>query len=161
MKRNNKILPAEGGHSLVELILVIVLLGILVGFSFQFLSGGIDTYIVARDIADTSQQGKIALERIAREARFARQSTISITTGSISFTKFTGTPLDTNLDVTFSLSNGNLRRTSGGTAVTLAENVTSFIPSQDSDGDIKLQLTLEKGDGRAHFQTLVYPRNQN
>ena len=162
MKRNNKIRPAEGGYSLVELILVIVLLGILAGFSFQFLSGGIDTYIVARDVADTSQQGKIALEKMAREARFARQGTISIETDSIFFTKFTGTPLDINLSITFSLNEeGELQRTSGDDTVTLAENVTSFIPSQDSNGDIKLELKMEKGDGRAHFQIQVYPRNQN
>ncbi len=153
----------RGGFSLIEMAAVVVLLGILVGFSFQFLVGGIDAYLVGRDYTNISQEGKIALERMAREVRFALQSEITIGTSSITFTKFTGSPNDPGDEITFVVSPGSSslkRESNGADTCDLADNVQDFSPSFDTAYFlVTLDLTLARGEGSVRYRTAVHPRN--
>ncbi len=153
----------QAGFTWIEMTLVIVVLAILVGMSFAFLTGGIGTYITGRDYTNISQEGKIALERMAREVRFAIQSTVTIGTNSISFTKYTGSPNDAGTDIIFHVVSGTdtLRRTSDGADTRdLAANVQNFSPSFDTIYFlVTLDLTLARGEGSVRYRTTVHPRN--
>lgn len=155
----------QAGFTWIEMAMVIVILAILVGMSFSFLIGGIGTYLTGRDYTNISQEGKIALERMAREARFAQLSEpITIVDNlSITFTKYTGSPNDAGTEIKFSLPVGTTtlqRESDGADTYNLADNVQAFSPSFDATYFlITLDLTLTRGDGSIRYRTKVYPRN--
>ena len=151
------------GYSIIELVMVIVLVTLLTAFSFQAIIMATGTYTTAtRDYLELYQEGKLAMEKMVRELRDTVPTWITITTGSISFTKYAdhGTPHDASLDIQF-LQNGNtIERQSGAGSFTLAGNIetNSFMANQDSNGVVTLAFTMSRGDAQIPLRTAVWPR---
>lgn len=66
--------PARG-FSLVEMVIVIVVVGAIFGIGAMGLGRAFESYDLARKTTDTDWQGRVALERIARELRDIRSAT--------------------------------------------------------------------------------------
>ena len=151
------------GMTLIELIVVIVLLGIIGLFTFQFIGSSVKTYIMVSNQAGLLAEAKMAMERMSREIRDANIITAPASGSSgdsINFIKSHPTDLDSAIDITFQKSGSTLERKRGAnTPEPLAENVSSFNVTNDSN-EIKLELTLSLAGGEnVTLHTNVYPRN--
>lgn len=62
---------AQRGFTLVELIIVIVLLAIIAGFSFQFVGIGAQMFSTGAERLQTIEKSRFAIERVTREIRGA------------------------------------------------------------------------------------------
>jgi|GEM_PF-3273472 prepilin-type N-terminal cleavage/methylation domain-containing protein len=160
-KRGEKapILLRSQGFSLIEMVISIIILGILVVYTFSFMGSSMETYVRVREHKVLYDEARLALRRMADELQDADRSapiTVTPNTG-ISFTKRHLSPVV----VTYTLSGGVLNRVSGGQTHALTGNVQTFNPSVD--GTTKV-VTLElvqsvPGGGNIRFRTAVYPRN--
>lgn len=119
----------QRGFTLVELIVVIVILGTLAVITGPMLQAGFSSYFTQRNLSDADWQGRLALERIARDIR-ALSSTNNITTTTS--TQFTFVN-NANTNVSYTLSGTNLQRN----ALTLANGInTVTFEYYDSTGAI-------------------------
>ncbi len=151
------------GYSLVEMTLVIVLLGILAVSVFHGMLSGVDIYLIAtRDYLNLFQEGRTALEKMAREIRETSPGDVSIGTGSVSFTKESDhvTPMDASETVVFSQSGSEIRRTTDLGTFTLVDHVEpgSFAVSQDANGVVTIDFTLTSDRTDIPLRTSIQPR---
>jgi prepilin-type N-terminal cleavage/methylation domain-containing protein len=65
----------QKGFTLVEIVMVIVILGIIGGITFQFVGQGVELFKKSRDRKELYDQGRLALERMSREIRDAYEVT--------------------------------------------------------------------------------------
>ena len=150
------------GMTLIELIVVIVLLGIIGLFTFEFIGSSVQTYIMASNQAGLLAEAKLAMERMAREVRDAENILAPApgsSSNSINFEK-SHAALDGAADITFQLSGGVLERKRGtNDPEPLAENVSGFTVTNDSN-EIKIELTLSlTGGENVTLHTKIYPQN--
>jgi prepilin-type N-terminal cleavage/methylation domain-containing protein len=167
----------EAGFTLVELIITIVLVGIIAGIAAILTLQGVSSYTVQDLRADLTNQGRLAIERMAREIRAIRQTgeigttkvgatwTISGNpTSSLIFTDLTGT------DIIYSLSGSMLNRTMGGVDAAMADGVTTLqFNHYDRTGaltttpadvwQVQIDLTVTRGGESQDFRIRVHPRN--
>ena len=163
------------GITLIELIIVIVLLSILVGFVSWVFVVGLRSWSSGKDRADIRQSSNLALERMVRELSQASSFTIA-QAGQVKFVA----DLDddgTDETVTFSVSNSELFSDTDGTATVLAPDVQAFgllyrdlnnvimtFPISGGDRDnirvIIISLTLNKADETINLSSSAYARNQ-
>ncbi|NQT55147.1 MAG: prepilin-type N-terminal cleavage/methylation domain-containing protein [Desulfobacteraceae bacterium] len=149
------------GMTLIELIVVMVLLGIIGLFTFQFIGSSVETYIMVSRQAELLAEAKPAMERMAREIRDAKEIG-DVSPSSINFIKEHPALVDTATDITFQLSEGILYRNSE----LLAENVPvdgfKVTRNPDDENEITLELTLSlTGGEKVTLHTKVYPKNIN
>ena len=157
------------GYSLIEMSVVIVLLSIFAGMSFQLVTSGVELYVGGtRNYLEVFYEGANAMEKMVREIRETAPEDVVIGIDSISITKSEGptggdphvTPYDPELEIAFAydLSEQSVVRQSDTGNYTLTGNVASFTPSQDDNGVVTLDLVLEKGSSQIHLRTSVFPR---
>jgi prepilin-type N-terminal cleavage/methylation domain-containing protein len=151
------------GMTMIELIVVIVLLGIIGLFTFQFIGSSVEIYIRTINQAKLIAEARPVMERMVREIRDAN-SILSPVSGSsgdfINFIKSHYTTVDGTTNITFQKSGRLLERKRGMNAPEpMAEEVSSFTVTNDSN-EIKLELTLSLGGGeQVVLQTKVNPKN--
>lgn len=68
----------QGGFTLVELVVVIILLGIIGAASTQFVRQGVEIYTTSVERDNLQQQGRFAVERMAREVRNALPGSVRV-----------------------------------------------------------------------------------
>lgn len=68
----------QGGFTLVELVMVIVLLGIIGAASSQFVRQGVEIYTQSVERDSLQQMGRFAVERMAREVRNALPGSVRV-----------------------------------------------------------------------------------
>jgi len=158
----------DGGFTLVEMIVVIVILSIAAGIMIKFLADSLRVYTMTVNQKTLYDQAKLSLERMCRDIRDA-SSISSVTTGPpglITFTRTHKTATDNAGDsIEFwqnTTPNPNtlqkLNNTSGASGI-LAQNATSFTVA-DATNEIQLTLTLSLTSGEnVTLQTKVYPKN--
>ena len=118
------------GYTLIEIIIVIVILGIIGGISFQFVGYGVEAFKKSSARKELYDQGRLALERMVRELRDAKEVEGS-SSSSITFKKaHPEQAADYIEEIKFQLNGTNLERVGNpsGTPATavLASNVSGF-----------------------------------
>ena len=159
------------GMTLIELIVVIVLLGIIGLFTFQFIGSSVETYIMVSRQAGLLAEAKPAMERMARDIRDAKIITLPPPGGSgnlITFTRTNVTKWDVaNESITFQWTGSTLKtlekvKQSPFATSSMAENVSAFTVTRAAapDDEIKLELVLSLGgEENVTLHTKVYPKN--
>jgi prepilin-type N-terminal cleavage/methylation domain-containing protein len=159
---------SRAGFTLIELVLTMLILGIIAAVVSRFALQGIRSYSAEQDRGDAHAQVRLAVERIAREARAIRSCADIVGAANpsamLSFTDITGTP------VAFSVAGGNLSRG----ANTLARGVSSAQPFRFLDRSgaatvsciapndiwfVEIDLTCVQGSDRMQMRSRVHPRN--
>lgn len=153
----------QRGFTLLEVILVIAILGILSVISFEFFTGSVKIYTVARADNTLYQTGRNALWRILRDARSAAGCTLS--GGDLILSNIEPTPRDDATTVRYVLDGEVLLRIREGvqspTKNPIAEQVTvaAFKPEA---GFLRVSLELtDRSGGRVEFLTGVTLQNQS
>ena len=153
------------GVSLMEMIIVIVILGIIAGFSSTLLSGGFDAYFSERDLADTVWQGRLALARLNRDLRTVRSPTPSdLTISPATQITFVNTSGNT---VSYALSGTTLMRNSQPLADGISNLNFSYIGNDGSTTVtsaaavyyISASFTVVQNGASRDERTLIHPRN--
>lgn len=151
------------GYTLIEMVVVMVLIAILAGFSIQAIILSTETYITAtRDYLELFREGYMAMEKMTREIRETDPADINITTGSIAFTKPANheTPHDPSLAVTFAQNGSVIERQTASGTYQLTGNVEagSFIASMNEQSAVTLSFTLSGKNSQIPLRSAVYPR---
>jgi prepilin-type N-terminal cleavage/methylation domain-containing protein len=150
------------GFTLVELIIVIVILGIVGLFSFQFLTSGMQTYVTVQRQKDLFDEAKLCLERMSREIRDAEQILAFTPNRNIRFRKSHNTTYDPVTRVRFQYrpASDYIRRGRGpGLWDLLSENVTGFVMSNTSN-EILILTILSRASGESvTMGTRCFPKN--
>jgi len=160
--------PLSKGFTLIEVVVVVVILSIASSIMIYFLINSLKVYTMTVNQKTLYDEGKLALERIARDIRDARSITTPAAGGSgntIVFQRTNATAQDgLNENLTFQLTGTTLEKVKSSPAATspLASNVSSFTVTRGAGGndEITLLLTLSLGSGEnVTLQTKVYPKN--
>lgn len=158
----------DRGFTFIEVVIVIVILSIVSSITIYFLAGSVKTYVVMVNQKRLSDEARLALERMCRDIRDARGilAPASGTSGNtIIFQRSHATFGDlAGETISFRLNGTTLEKvkTSPGTTIPLASNVSSFMVTRGVVGndEITLSLTLSLGTGEnATLETKVYPKN--
>ncbi len=119
----------QKGFTLVEIVIVIVILGIVGGITFQFVALGVQAFKKSRDRKDLYDQGRLAMERMVRELRDGYEVT-DCTATSITFRVAHPAAFGVVDEIKYQLNGTDLERVGdpSGTPLTavLASNVTDF-----------------------------------
>lgn len=155
----------DGGFSLIELVLTIMLLGIIAAVVSQYALQGVRSYSVEQDRGDVHSQGRLAVERVAREVRAIRSATAAdLPIMAATDLRFYDT---LGQDVRFTWAAGTLTRN----GQTLATNVTSFAFAYlQADGStvaalpaqlwfVRISMTVARGETALPLRAQVHPRN--
>ena len=160
MKLNN-----QKGFTLIEMVIVIVLISIIAGVAAMIILEGAKSYQKEVSYSDIHNQGRLAIERMAREIRMIRSATAAdistMTASNIVFNDVNGT----NIQFSFA---GNTISRSGNT---LANNVQSMAFSYyQQDGTtvagsaaevwyVQISLTMVNAGETLPLRLRVHPRN--
>lgn len=156
----------QRGFTLIEMIMVIVLISIIAGIAAMIILEGAKSYQKEVSFSDIHNQGRLAIERMAREIRLIRSATATDMTTSYP----TATSLQFNdvngANIQFNLVGSTLSRSGN----TLANNVQSLTFSYyQSDGVpaagaaqvwfIQIDLTTVNAGETLPLRVRVHPRN--
>lgn len=162
----------EAGFTLVELVLVIVLLGIVSAVVAVPLMEGARIFSSGEVRADLNNQGRLAVERMAREIRMARSRTAAdlpgcCNAGTLNFYDIGGK------QIIYTFSGGNLTRQdmAGTFVLASADAATSsltFSYFQQNGAPaaaaaqvwtIQIDLTVTRSGESQAYRVRVHPRN--
>jgi len=153
------------GFTLIELITVVVILGILGVFTFQFLTSGMQTYAIVQKQKDLFDEARLCLERMSREIRDAEQILGFNPNINIRFQKSHSTSYDPVTRVRFQYRPASDyirrgRRVAGSWLWNvLAENVTGFTMFNTSN-EILIVTVLSRATGESvTMGTRCFPKN--
>jgi MSHA biogenesis protein MshO len=150
-------LNAQGGLTLIELIVAIVILGILSVGATALIVRSVQTYQTNRAAGELASQGEMALTVMARELHNAQPGTLNIPNGgaNVSFRRCTAPPSAAAASVCsggygFAFSNGQLTQSMSNwpSAQVLAVNASGAFsalpvgPSASTASGVSVILTL-------------------
>jgi prepilin-type N-terminal cleavage/methylation domain-containing protein len=154
------------GFTLIEMIVVIVILSVVSAITIKFLVDSLKIYAMTVNQKTLNDEGKLALERMCRDIRDARDI-INTAPSSIAFRRTNATGGDgAGERIRFDLSGTTLQKVkgvnpagNGGTPYAMANDVTPFTVTEATN-EIQLTLTLSLASGEnVTMQTRVYPKN--
>jgi prepilin-type N-terminal cleavage/methylation domain-containing protein len=157
----------QRGFTMIEIIVVIIILSIVSAITIYFMVNSFRIYTMTVNQKSLLDEGKLALERMSRDIRDARNITTPSGGGSgnlITFTRTHATAQDiANESITFRLTGTTLEKVKASPSVAspMAENVSTFTVTRGTTNDeIKLMLILSLTTGEmVTLQTKIYPRN--
>lgn len=158
----------EAGFTLVELVLVIVLLGIVSAVAAIPLMEGARIFTSGEVRADLNNQGRLAVERMAREIRMARSRTAAdlpgcCNAGTFSFVNLNG------IAIAYTTAAGNTI-TQNGTVLAAGDTVVLNFSYFQQNGvtpatlatqvwSIQIDLTVTRSGESQAYRVRVHPRN--
>jgi prepilin-type N-terminal cleavage/methylation domain-containing protein len=155
----------EAGFTLIELIVTIVVMGIISGVAALLILQGLNAFIAEDVRASLTNDGRLAIERMAREIRTIRSRTAAdiptMLGGTLSFVDLDGNP------ITYTSGGGTVTRngTPLASATTAALGFLYFqqdgtpAGSADQVWVIQVDLTLTTGGESQAFRIRAHPRN--
>ena len=159
------------GFTLIEIVIVIVILSIVSAITIYFLINSLRIYTMTVNQKTLLDEGKLALERMCRDIRDAKDISFPGTGNSgprITFTRTNGTAQDiANESITFRRTGTTLEKVKASPSTTsaLSGNVSTFTVTRgaqatNDENEITLELTLSLGTGEnVTLRTKVYPKN--
>jgi prepilin-type N-terminal cleavage/methylation domain-containing protein len=160
--------PRQLGFSLVELIVVVVVLGIVASMGAVVIRDGMLGYLRGREITSADWQGRLALERIARELRDAAPSSAGVAnitaascgSSTFAFSDINATSISYTQSTTTLLRNGQ----------PLADNVTglrfyclqSNVQATTTPSEVyyvTVSMVVSTENTSATYRSTVKPRN--
>jgi prepilin-type N-terminal cleavage/methylation domain-containing protein len=166
LTRNNRSrIHDQSGVTLIELVITIVIVGIIAATTALLLITGVGEYVAQDARANITSQGRLSIERMAREIRLVRSRTAAdiptMTAGTFSFVDLSGNA------VTYTSAAGSVTR--NGVALASAGAATlAFSYFQQSGAvaasaaqvwTIQVALTFTTGSETQSFRVRVHPRN--
>jgi prepilin-type N-terminal cleavage/methylation domain-containing protein len=160
MSRRLKYLDNRG-YTLIEIIIVIVILGIIGGFTFQMVGAGVQAFKKSSGRKDLYDQGRLALERMVRELRDGKEIT-DCSSSSITFKKAHPAQAADNIEeVKFELVGTDLKRVGdpngnegGPYEAVLASDVTSFQVGSEGGSGVSVDA-VSSGTTAAYTDTTM------
>jgi prepilin-type N-terminal cleavage/methylation domain-containing protein len=162
--------PNSNGFTLIEIVMTIVLISILGGLAAVIILQGVRAYSDEDSRSDIHYQTRLAVERIAREARQISDCT-TVTAPANPGGTFSFIDINTGATVTFSISGTDLLRNTDR----LASGITSAQPFRFLERDgltstlsctspndiwfIDISVTDANGSQSLPIRTRVHPRN--
>lgn len=111
---------SQRGFSLAELLVVCAVLGLLMAGLLVIQSGGISAYVIGSSRVAAQQNGRVALEMMARELRSAQSISAVTSATDITFVGANG------VAIRYQASSGVLNRIVAGTSTPLIGGVNSI-----------------------------------
>lgn len=157
----------QRGFTLIELVITIVLIGIVAGMGTNFFGLGLNAFLGQEARADLNNQGRLAVERMAREIRMIKSRTAGDLPGCCSATTLSFVDMN-GATVTFAKSGNTITRNgtilAAGDSVTLnfayyAQNGTTPATTATAVWSIQVSLTVTKSGESQAYQVRVHPRN--
>ena len=160
------------GITLIELVLGMVLIGIIALVVANALSTGIDAFFTTDNRKEALDQGRIALDRMAKEIRNVRNASAITTATATTFT-FVDTEGTT---ISFALGGGNITRNADTLAIGISNQafpsgIFTYVLSTGTETQapsaaerltiklIKIDFKATAGTESVSLQTEVWPRN--
>jgi len=134
------------GFTLIEAVITMIVVGVLATIGATVMSGGFRNYFLGREIAQDDAQGRLALERMARELRTVR-STADLNIGVAN--QITITDFDQNVIV--------YRRNAGTSQLERSrDNGVTFQPLADNVSALTISYLQNDGVNAAVVAAAVY-----
>jgi prepilin-type N-terminal cleavage/methylation domain-containing protein len=155
----------QAGVTLIELVITIVIVGIIAGITGILLLSGVREYTAQDARASITSQGRLGIERMAREIRLIRSRTaadIPIMTGAtLSFVDISGNAVVYASGAGSVTRNGVALASSSSAAVTFSYAQQNGTPAGSAAQVwmIQVDLTFASGNETQSFRVSVHPRN--
>ena len=111
------------GVTLLELLMVIIILAIIAGMSFQLLFQSINGYFTAINMTDANWQGQIAMQTMARAIKLVRSPNDIVTATN---NQFTFVNMNNNT-ISYELNGNSLMHTKNNNKQILADGISSLM----------------------------------
>ena len=108
------------GFSIAELMVVCAVLGLLMSGLLAIQTGGTSAYVIGSSRVTAQQNGRVALEMMVRELRFALSVSAITSSTDITFVNQNG------VTIRYRASEGTLNRIAAGTSTPLIGGVTAL-----------------------------------
>jgi len=148
----------QTGFTLIEMVIVMSLIGILAGLGGLLLRESTKATLAGKSYTRDMQAGAMALQRMSRELRAAKDSEIIIISPThIQFVETGGDALEYRLQGT-TLE----RKQNAGPWRSLLNNVVSLIFSSFSQNGMDymtIALGINRGGGTLNLRSSIFPRN--
>lgn len=147
-------LTRTGGFTLLEVVMVISVMGIIMGVGAPVMLAGYRAFFLGSDIQQVDARARLAMERMVRELREARASSLPMgTRQDLTFRD------KNNTSVTFNYvpSSDEMRRNSDILAQGLTDHWFTITPG--SPPLISLDLTVSENGQTLQLHADVTPRN--
>ncbi len=164
----NRAAWGEAGFTLVELVLVIVLLGIVSAVAAVPLMEGARIFTSGEVRADLNNQGRLAVERMAREIRMARSRTAAdlpgcCSAGTLSFVDLNGSAIAYTTAAGNTITRNGMALAAGDTVVLnfsyFQQNGVTLATLATQVWSIQIDLTVTRSGESQAYRVRVHPRN--
>jgi prepilin-type N-terminal cleavage/methylation domain-containing protein len=152
----------QNGFTLIELAMVIVIIGIIAAMASSMISQGFEAYFTGKNVMDADWQGRLALERMARDIREIRSAgdISTMTASQLTFVDLSGNT------ITYQLSGTNLMRNSQILANGIQSMTLSYFDANGSTTAsasavryISISLNVTQNNTNITVATAVYARD--